>query len=62
MNPYTIRRRKRDVLKDLPDVIEQDIRIRLNNEQWITYENTRIERFKYIKELEKKRGYQEFLL
>ena len=54
IDPYTIRRRKRDVLKDLPDVIEQDIRIRLNNEQWITYENTRIERFKYIKELEKK--------
>lgn len=54
IDPFTIRRRKRDVLKDLPDVIEQDVRIRLSNEQWITYENTRTERFKYIKDLEKK--------
>lgn len=54
IDPYTIRRRKRDVLKDLPDVIEQDIRIRLSDEQWNTYENTRTERFKYIRDLQKK--------
>lgn len=54
IDPYTIRRRKRDVLNDLPDVIEQNIRIKLSDEQWITYENTRIERYKYIKELQKK--------
>ena len=54
IDPYTIRRRKREVLKDLPDVIEQEIRLRMSDKQWETYENTRIERYKYIKELEKK--------
>lgn len=54
IDPYTIRRRKREVLEDLPDIIEQDIRLRLSNEQWNTYENTRVERYKYIKELDKK--------
>ena len=54
IDKYTIRRRKRDVLKELPDVLEQVVRISLTDKQWITYENTRSEQYKYIKQLDKK--------
>jgi len=54
IDPYTIRRRKREVLDDLPEIIEQDVVLRLNDDQWTTYENTRKERYRYIKELNKK--------
>ena len=54
IDKFTIRRRKRDVLTELPDIIEQSIRIRLSPKQWTTYENTRSEQYKYIKQLDKK--------
>jgi len=54
IDKFTIRRRKRDVLTELPDIIEQTIRIRLSPKQWTTYENTRSEQYKYIKQLDKK--------
>ncbi len=54
IDQFTIRRRKREVLKELPDVIEQTVRISLTPTQWTTYENTRSEQYKYIKQLDKK--------
>ncbi len=54
IDQFTIRRRKREVLKELPDVIEQTVRISLTPIQWTTYENTRSEQYKYIKQLDKK--------
>ena len=53
IDQFTIRRRKREVLKELPDVIEQTVRISLTPTQWTTYENTRSEQYKYIKQLTK---------
>ena len=54
IDQFTIRRRKREVLKELPDVIEQTVRISLTPTQLTTYENTRSEQYKYIKQLDKK--------
>lgn len=54
IDQFTIRRRKREVLKELPDVIEQTVRISLTPTQWTTYENTQSEQYKYIKQLDKK--------